>query len=763
MKPMKTLITALLTAFPAVALALPAGGTFGLGNGTIGVYNSGTYLQVYISSPVALINWSSFNLAQGETAEFDPSTSMPSMTVVNVDNQGAASQINGTVIANMNFVLVNPDGVTVGPTGQFNAAGAVALVAGTAGVASSSPFITLDNAPITVDPAAKFLGGQSASVPDVTPTITMDGTQMLGIPITNAQTPGGAVTYPALADQTLNVSAQPGEFTQIDVPAMFGETINLNSSGAALNFQGNITMGNDKYVCNLCEPALAINAGAGNVAFNGISILPEFTGGMAPANGGGGTMTLNNSGTVTVNGTANPNNSSGSNSGDWNLDSLTIAGSSSLTANGWFLQTTGNISAGSVMIANSLITRGAYAIGATNGNVSMVNDAVNAASGANSSMGLDIYSQTGNVTLDSSSFTWGGDPAYLPTLPFGAGWLFQAAGTINIGGSSPAPTAYSGTGTLVPGSVTGVGTYLYNPASPVTFSAGNSFSTFGSAETDAAGVSIGNWNSGAIGPLTDAQYTQAGMGQAATALPMGGNIDIATDAGGSGLFANVYPGNYTGFGATPPLVDILATTGACAACNVNIGSGGQMVNEGPWNSTAPNDGSGVVSVTGASTYQQNGQMIAGQTNWIDPATAVTYGQNSLTNTPATSSGNPPPASDVTLISGGGSVLNNGLLQAGNPPALPTPAPTPAPAPTPVPAPTPAPAPTPIPVAQPQIQVSLPPPLQIRATDQVSEPTVTNNQLWVPQDSAAQQQTQTAPASVPTPTIAGGAAPEKKRK
>src|SRR6185503_19334205 len=103
-----TLVSGFLHA--GAARALTAGGSVQGGQASISSVPGST--NVVQTSQRAIINWSSFNVSQGETVQFQqPNTS--SITLNRV-NSVSPSVINGTLTANGQVWLVNANGIAFG-------------------------------------------------------------------------------------------------------------------------------------------------------------------------------------------------------------------------------------------------------------------------------------------------------------------------------------------------------------------------------------------------------------------------------------------------------------------------------------------------------------------------------------------------------------------------------------------------------------------------------------------------------------------------
>ena len=133
----KIIALSISLAFSQGVLAAPSGGVFLKGAGTISTATNTTTIN--ITSAVdgtarnALIDWrGGFNVASGETAAFTNGTGFSgSMNVINVDNTGIASSIDGTITSSpgMNIYTVNPTGVNHGATATIKTGGGYAAIA----------------------------------------------------------------------------------------------------------------------------------------------------------------------------------------------------------------------------------------------------------------------------------------------------------------------------------------------------------------------------------------------------------------------------------------------------------------------------------------------------------------------------------------------------------------------------------------------------------------------------------------------------------
>ncbi|WP_285960171.1 filamentous hemagglutinin N-terminal domain-containing protein [Pseudomonas tohonis] len=118
----RTLLAVLLAGASGHALALPTDGQVSLGQGSIASAEGS--MTVTQSSQNLAINWNSFNIAQGEKVSFvQPNSSAIALNrVVGSD----PSSIYGTLQANGQVFLINPNGILFAPGAQVNVGGLVA-------------------------------------------------------------------------------------------------------------------------------------------------------------------------------------------------------------------------------------------------------------------------------------------------------------------------------------------------------------------------------------------------------------------------------------------------------------------------------------------------------------------------------------------------------------------------------------------------------------------------------------------------------------
>lgn len=106
-----------------VAFAGPEGGQVAAGQGNISSPNSTTTVINQQSHNLA-IDWASFNVNTNELVQFNQPSAKA--TALNRIHSQTASQIFGSINANGNVLLVNPNGIFFSPTARVNVNGLIA-------------------------------------------------------------------------------------------------------------------------------------------------------------------------------------------------------------------------------------------------------------------------------------------------------------------------------------------------------------------------------------------------------------------------------------------------------------------------------------------------------------------------------------------------------------------------------------------------------------------------------------------------------------
>lgn len=187
---------------------LPAGGTVVAGGATIGT--GATRVDVVQTTSRSVINWTSFSIGTGGTVQFtQPATTS---AVLNRVTGADPSSILGTLSANGQVFLMNPNGITVGPGGRVEAAG---LVLTTASIADGDFMAGL----VRVD--APPAGGTTLSI--------ADGRIDAGVGTISVGMPGGT----GLGGTPVIIPPTPPTFGGGTPPVITGGSITVNG-GASL-------------------------------------------------------------------------------------------------------------------------------------------------------------------------------------------------------------------------------------------------------------------------------------------------------------------------------------------------------------------------------------------------------------------------------------------------------------------------------------------------------------------------------------------------
>lgn len=207
-------IAATLATLGGGAFAAPTGAEFLKGAGNVGVAGTATTVNITAADATrarasTLINWKGgFNVGAGESVHFNNAVpTAAKLSVINVDNTGARSVIDGTLTSSTGqrattVHVVNPNGVAIGATANINVGGGFTAIAGKMETANCATLpcvpityadgqrvdVVLTSAPITVSPAASIKVGGSWDFTELN-TLSTGGTIKM-------TTPGGQTTLP---------------------------------------------------------------------------------------------------------------------------------------------------------------------------------------------------------------------------------------------------------------------------------------------------------------------------------------------------------------------------------------------------------------------------------------------------------------------------------------------------------------------------------------------------------------------------------------
>ncbi|KLU04959.1 Large exoprotein involved in heme utilization or adhesion [Rhodopirellula islandica] len=247
------------TSSTGIAIAQnPTGGNVVAGAATIN--SVGNTLNVNASTDRAVVNWNSFSVGQGNTANFNlPSAS--SAILNRVTTPGIPSVIAGQLNSNGNVFLVNPSGVVVGNTGVINTNGFTASTFDT----TNRQF--MDGGPMS------FRGSSTASiVNNGTINTGAGGAHFIGNQFNNNGTitsAGGSITVGSGQTVTYANGVTHVEADMATLQNGYSETAGLIKNSGTLRATGAVMSGGDVYLTN--PGGRVINSGligGHNVAVN---------------------------------------------------------------------------------------------------------------------------------------------------------------------------------------------------------------------------------------------------------------------------------------------------------------------------------------------------------------------------------------------------------------------------------------------------------------------------------------------------------------
>lgn len=247
----KLTLMALSLAAATSALAAPVNPV--VVNGHVTFTQDGNALTV-TNSPNAIINWSSFSIAQGELVRFQQQSS--SSSVLNRITGQDPSVILGTLQSNGRVYLINPNGIVFGGGSQINVGGLVA-----SSLAISNADFLAGNRRFAADGAAGQVSNQGAITtpsggqvyliaPDVNNSgiiTTPQGETVLAaghsVQLVDSSNPGMHVVVSAEKDQALNLGTVIAQGGNIGIyGALVNQRGTLNANSAVVGAGGKVVL-----------------------------------------------------------------------------------------------------------------------------------------------------------------------------------------------------------------------------------------------------------------------------------------------------------------------------------------------------------------------------------------------------------------------------------------------------------------------------------------------------------------------------------------
>ena len=247
----KPTLMALSLAMAASATAAPVNPV--IVNGQVTFARDGNALTV-TNSPNAIINWSSFSIAQGELVRFVQQSG--NSNVLNRVTGQDPSVILGTLQSNGRVFLINPNGIVFGAGSQINVGGLVAsslaisnadFLSGNRRFAADGPAGQVSNEGAITTPS----GGQVYLIaPDVNNTgiiTTPQGETVLAaghsVQLVDSSNPGMHVVVSAQKDQALNLGTVIAQGGNIGIyGALVNQRGTLNANSAVVGANGKVVL-----------------------------------------------------------------------------------------------------------------------------------------------------------------------------------------------------------------------------------------------------------------------------------------------------------------------------------------------------------------------------------------------------------------------------------------------------------------------------------------------------------------------------------------
>jgi filamentous hemagglutinin family protein len=477
---LRALLAALIAA-PSTSWANPSGGV--VVSGTAGISSAGKTLTVQQISNLAIIDWNTFSINSGELTKFlQPSVLAAALNRV---TGGDPSAIYGTLQANGRVYLINPNGVTVGPSGVINAQSFVASsldVTNTAFLAGGDlVFSGASLAGVSNAGQINALGGDILLVAH-----TVQNTGALNASGTAAMAAGSEVLFAAAGNQRVFVQAGSGSAAvgvdqegQIQAATAELAAAGGNIYGVAVNNGGSVQ-------------ATGVNNVGGQIFLTATGGAVSDSGSLS-ATGQGGQVTVTG-GQISLGGNVT------SNGAQTYIGPVLLTANDSLTGNGISFQ--GTVDGAEALTLNPGQGTASFD-GVVGGNtplaaltVTGVTDEEGGASttsGDQTFNGAFIANPVAALTSNSGSLNFGGSVNVGGSLTTNSAVNTTFNGPVSLGSNLTANiTSSAGAVDLNGGSITGGGTQTYN--GPVKLGADNTLAPSDGGYVDFNGTVDGGYN-----------------------------------------------------------------------------------------------------------------------------------------------------------------------------------------------------------------------------------------------------------------------------
>ena len=225
------------------AYANPAGGAVTTGSATIGAPSAKT-TTVDQKSEDVVIDWSSFNVASGQTTQFVQPNS--SAIAVNRIGGASASQIMGTLDANGRVVLINGNGMLFGKGAQVNVGSLIATSTdGTDSDLLAGKFTKAGNQNASIVNNGSITAASGGTVALVAPNVTNAGTVQAKLGAVSLGA-ANAFTVDFNGDGLVSFAAQGdvnGKATASNTGRLTGATVTMTARAAEGLATGIVSVG----------------------------------------------------------------------------------------------------------------------------------------------------------------------------------------------------------------------------------------------------------------------------------------------------------------------------------------------------------------------------------------------------------------------------------------------------------------------------------------------------------------------------------------
>ena len=276
----------------------PTGGQVVSGSAAIGTTAPNT-LQVDQHTKVVIINWSSFNIANGETTKFN----QPDAGALAVSRIGgnSPSQILGNLSANGRIILINGDGIVFGPNARIDVGSLLATTSDARNEDIASGKATFDKAG---RPNAMILNQGTiradGMVGLIAPAVRNDGViaARLGSVTLGASnvftldfTGDGLISFPLDANvvsRAIDANGKPVEALVVNNGKITGSTVLLTARAASNLVANVISTGGTIAATSVHRDGgdIVLDAGEGGVAISGTITAIGRSGGTITVTGG---------------------------------------------------------------------------------------------------------------------------------------------------------------------------------------------------------------------------------------------------------------------------------------------------------------------------------------------------------------------------------------------------------------------------------------------------------------------------------------------